>query len=189
MKREKMTSRERVGRAINHEAPDRVPPDLGSTSVTGIHVTACGTLERMLRLDGGPVRVIDPFQMLEEVGDPVREALGVDTFGVQLPCTVFGFRNENWKPSGRMARGGYYFDAVVGNFCDGALGDIGIVPGPNVKDPVGVRDPEEWYVSLITRKAYIGEIFEIQTDMAMKNLAALFGAFKTHRSADDAKTR
>jgi uroporphyrinogen-III decarboxylase len=254
MSGQEMTPRERVRRAINHEAPDMVPLDLGSTSVTGIHVTAYRALERLLGIGGEPVRVIDPFQMLAEVGDPVREALGVDTFGVQLPCTVFGFRNENWKPwrlfdgtevqvaggfeydtdargdillypqgdrrarpSGRMAKDGYYFDAVVrqppieeerldprrwveqsfslytdedaryleetsrrayeetdyaviGNFCDGGLGDIGIVPGPNVKDPVGIRDPEEWYVSLVTRKDYIGEIFEIQTDMALKNL-------------------
>jgi hypothetical protein len=60
--------------------------------------------------------------------------------------------------------------AIVGNFCDGGLGDLGVVPGPNVKDPVGVRDPEEWYVSLISRKGYIGEIFELQTDLALKNL-------------------
>ncbi len=32
-----MTSRERVKKAINHEVPDRVPLDLGSISVTGIH--------------------------------------------------------------------------------------------------------------------------------------------------------
>ncbi len=249
-----MTSRERVRRAIHHQTPDRVPLDLGSTSVTGIHAAAYGRLKQRLAIRSGEVRVIDPFQMLAEVEEPVRRRLGVDTFGIQLPTTVFGFRNQNWKPwtlfdgtrvlvpggfecstdangdlllhpqgdrsaapSGRMARGGWYFDAIVrqkpidegrldarrwveqtfsayseedaryleetsrrayqetdyalvGNFCDGGLGDIGIVPAPAAKDPDGVRDPEEWYVSLATRREYIREIFHHQVELALKNL-------------------
>jgi hypothetical protein len=249
-----LTSRERVRKAINHEPPDRVPLDLGSTSVTGIHASTYAQLKEVLGVEMGVVRVVDPFQMLAEVEEPVRKRLGIDTYGVQLPSTIFGFKNENWKPwklfdgtevmvpggfewivdhkgdillypkgdrkarpSGRMARDGYYFDAIVrqekidnerldpkrwvdqsfslyrdedmqflenttrsiyeetdyslvGNFCDGGLGDIGIVPGPNVKDPEGVRDPEEWYVSLKTRKDYISEIFGYQTELVLQNL-------------------
>jgi hypothetical protein len=60
--------------------------------------------------------------------------------------------------------------AVVANFCDGGLGDIGIVPGLAAKDPSGVRDPEEWYVSLVTRKSYIRDIFAYQTELALDNL-------------------
>lgn len=28
----------------------------------------------------------------------VREKLGIDTIGLQLSITLFGFKNENWKP-------------------------------------------------------------------------------------------
>ena len=56
------------------------------------------------------------------------------------------------------------------NFCDGGLGDIGVVPGLNIKDPDGIRDPEEWYVSLLTRKNYIKELFGYQAELALKNL-------------------
>ena len=35
-----MTSRERVIAAINHQQPDRVPIDFGSTGQTGINVCA-----------------------------------------------------------------------------------------------------------------------------------------------------
>lgn len=249
-----MTSRERVRAALHHQQPDQVPLDLGSTSVTGVHASACAQLRKLYGLPDRPVKVVDPFQMLGEVDDDLREALGIDTIGIQLPYTVFGFKNENFKPwrlfdgtevlvpggfetqtapngdlllypqgdrsaspSGRMPRGGHYFDpvvrqkpltaenldprlwveqtlarytdedlrylerasrrarretdlAVIGNFCDGGLGDIGLVPGPGTKDPSGVRDPQEWYVSLITRKSYIQDIFGYQTELALDNL-------------------
>ena len=36
--------------------------------------------------------------MLAEVEEPVKKALGVDTIGIELPTTMFGYGNENWKP-------------------------------------------------------------------------------------------
>ncbi len=92
-----MTSRERVWKAIHHEQPDRVPLDLGSTLVTGIQASAYARLKKALGITSGVTRVYDPFQMLAEVEEPVKKALGVDTFGIQLPTNIFGYRNENWK--------------------------------------------------------------------------------------------
>ncbi len=250
-----MTSRERVRRAINHQETDRPPLDLGSTLVTGIHVSAYNRLKKALGIRGGVSRVYDPFQMLGMVEEPVKKALGVDTFGIELPTTIFGYRNEKWKrftlfdgteveisghfeydvlpngdivqypkgdrsapPSGRMPKDGFYFDAIVrqepidearldpkewvaqsyslytdeelrflettskhwfessdysllGNFWGAGFGDIALVPGPAVLHPKGIRDPEEWYVSSITRKDYIKEIFHLQLELQMKNLA------------------
>jgi len=249
-----MISRERVRKAINHQQPDRIPFDLGSTSVTGIHVNTYAKLKSALGIRGGEIRVYDPFQMLAEVEDSVKKLLGIDTFGIPTPYTIFGFRNENWKPwrtfqgtdvmvsghcelgvdnqgnlviypqgdrsarpSGRMPKGGFYFDniirqapfkeedldpkewveetyalykdedlnylenlsswayieteySIIGNFCDGGLGDIAVVPGPHVANPRGIRDPQEWLLSLATRKSYIKEIFAYQTEMVLKNL-------------------
>jgi hypothetical protein len=92
-----MTSRERVRKSIRHEQPDRVPLDLGSTLVTGIAASAYARLKKALGITGGVTRVYDPFQMLAEVEDSVKKVLGVDTFGIQLPTTIFGYRNESWK--------------------------------------------------------------------------------------------
>ncbi len=250
-----MTSRERVRRAITHQQPDRAPVDLGSTLVTGIQVGAYARLKSALGITGGVNRVYDPYQMLGQVEEPVKKALGIDTFGIELPTTIFGYRNENWKrfrmfdgtdveisghfefdelpggdivqypkgdrsapPSGKMPRGGFYFDTIVrqepidestldprewvqqtyslytdeelrfleetsrhwyesseyslvGNFWGAGFGDIAIVPGPSVLRPKGIRDPEEWYISSLTRKEYIGEIFSLQLELQMKNLA------------------
>jgi hypothetical protein len=251
-----MTSRERVRKAIRHEEPDRVPLDLGSTLVTGIQVSAYARLKKALGITEGVNRVYDPFQMLAQVEEPVKKALGVDTFGIELPTTIFGYRNEGWKPfrmfdgteveisghfefdvlpngdivqypkgdrsappSGKMPKDGYYFDAIVrqepideatldpaewvaqtyaayteeelrflestskswfegsdyaliGNFWGGGFGDIAIVPGPAVPYPRGIRDPEEWYISSLTRKDYVKEIYRLQFELQMKNLEA-----------------
>ena len=95
-----MTSRERVLTALNHEQPDRVPVDLGGTPVSGIAASTLSKLRSALGL-GGPcdrVKVIEPYQMLGAVTDDLREALGIDTVGMVARGTLFGFRNEDWKP-------------------------------------------------------------------------------------------
>ena len=60
--------------------------------------------------------------------------------------------------------------SLVGNFWGAGFGDIALVPGPAVAHPKGIRDPEEWYVSSITRKEYVQEIFRLQLELQMKNL-------------------
>jgi len=249
-----MTSRERVRLAINHKEPDVIPLDLGSTLVTGISAIAYAKLKKALGITKGKIKVYDPFQMLSEVEDDVKKILGIDTYGIQLPTTLFGYKNENWKPfrmfdgtevlisgnfeydvldngdivqypkgdksappSGKMPKGGYYFDTIVrqepidekkldpkkwvfqtysyykdedlkyleetskwyfentdysliGNFWGAGFGDIAVVPGPGVTHPEGIRDPEEWYVSSVTRKNYISDIFHYQFELQMKNL-------------------
>jgi hypothetical protein len=249
-----MTSRERVRKALNHQEPDRVPVDLGSTLVTGIQASMYAKLKAALGVTEGAVKVYDPFQMLGEVEEPVKKILGVDTFGIQLPTTLFGYKNENWKPfrlfdgtdvlisghfeydilpngdivqypkgdrsappSGKMPNGGFYFDSIVrqepideakldpkkwveqnharytdeelrfieetakwyydntdyaliGNFWGAGFGDIALVPGPGVLYPVGIRDPQEWYMSTILRKSYVKEIYQDQFEIQMQNL-------------------
>ena len=147
-----MTSRERVVAALDHRQPDRVPLDLGASAVTGMHASSVYKLRQSLGLDepGTPVKVVDPYQMLGEIGSDLIDALGVDVVGLGKRETFFGFRNEGWKewrlfddtpvlvpgrfttepdangdillypdgdrsvpPSGRMPKGGFYFDSIV----------------------------------------------------------------------------
>jgi hypothetical protein len=60
--------------------------------------------------------------------------------------------------------------SLVGNFWGAGFGDIAIVPGPAVLNPKGIREPEEWYISSLTRTDYVKEIFRLQMEMQMKNL-------------------
>lgn len=95
-----MTSRERVRLALDHKEPDHVPLDLGASAVTGMHVSMVYRLRQALGVGkpGAPVKVIEPYQMLGEVELDLMEALGVDVAGLPGPSTLFGFKNENWKP-------------------------------------------------------------------------------------------
>jgi Uroporphyrinogen decarboxylase (URO-D) len=147
-----MTSRERVQMVLEHKEPDHVPLDLGASAVTGMQVDTVCQLRQSLRLDppGTPVKVTEPYQMLGEIKPDLMEALGVDVVGLGKPATMFGFKNEGWKPwttfegtpvlvpegfntepdvngdilmypegdksvapSGRMPKGGFYFDSIV----------------------------------------------------------------------------
>lgn len=60
--------------------------------------------------------------------------------------------------------------AVIATFGGLAFGDIALVPAPFLKRPRGIRDIEEWYVSTLTRPAYVHKIFERQTEIALANL-------------------
>ena len=72
-KRETMTSRERMLKALNHEIPDRVPIDLGGNQ-TGIHKIAYAALIDHL---GIPTkrRIMDAVQQLARPCEAVLERL------------------------------------------------------------------------------------------------------------------
>ena len=119
-------------------------------------------------------------------------------------------------PSGRMPRGGWYFDtiarqpplddqhlnvednleefgpiteaelahlatqaerlytqtdkAMLGNFGGTSFGDIALVPAPWLKNPKGIRDIEEWYISTVSRRDYVYKVFERQCEIGLQNL-------------------
>ncbi len=64
--------------------------------------------------------------------------------------------------------------AILVNFGGTAFGDIALVPAPWLKNPRGIRDIEEWYVSLAARKDYIYRVFELQCEIALGNLQKLW---------------
>jgi hypothetical protein len=94
-----MNSRQRIECVLNHGIPDRVPLDLGSTPVTGMHVSSVYLLRQALGLDppGTPVKVVDLMQMLGEIKLDLLDALGADAVPLQSPMTRFGFPADGWK--------------------------------------------------------------------------------------------
>ena len=75
-----MNSRERINNAIDHKQTDKLPVDFGSTPNTAIHVSVIYKLRQYFGLDrpGTPVKVIEPYQMLGEIKDDLKEILGTD---------------------------------------------------------------------------------------------------------------
>ncbi len=57
-----------------------------------------------------------------------------------------------------------------------AYGDIALVPGPTLKNPKGIRDMTEWYMSTVSRQDYVRQIFERQCEIALENLPRIHAA-------------
>ncbi len=248
-----MTSRERVLRTLNHEEPDRVPVDMGSSVVSGIMVTTYAALRRRLGVNDTPPKVSELIQMLAEVEPPLLEKLGCDVIGLFPRTGTFAIRYHDWKPwttfdgvevlvpgqfhyqvdargdlllapngdttkppSGRMPKDGYYFDiitrqepidwdnldpdafaeqfktfdddelehlaataddlhrntefALLGAFGGGSLGDLPKVLAPELDQPKGIRNFDDWMVAHITHPQYLKDVFARQTAKAIENM-------------------
>ncbi len=118
-----MTPRERVLAALSHTEPDRVPFDLGTTFVTGIHRVAYdGLLEALGMTDLPANPLLDPFQQLAMPHEEVLRELGVDTRSVYLRLPGRALENpseddeylysvDSWGLKRRMPKdGGLYYD-------------------------------------------------------------------------------
>ncbi len=86
-----MNSRERVLTTLDHREPDRIPFDLGSTQVTGIHAVAYRRLRAYLGLPPVEPTMCDAVQQLALPDDDVIEYLGVDVRG------LFPLNSHNWN--------------------------------------------------------------------------------------------
>ncbi len=71
--------------------------DFGSTTVTGMHVSAVAALRDYYGLPRQPVKVHEPGQMLGLVEDDLRAAMGIDVTGVFPRKNKFGFPTAGWK--------------------------------------------------------------------------------------------
>jgi hypothetical protein len=60
--------------------------------------------------------------------------------------------------------------AILANFGGTAFGDIALVPAPGLKNPRGIRDVAEWYMSTISRRDYVWRVFERQCEYGLANL-------------------
>jgi hypothetical protein len=253
-----MNSRKRIKLALDHKEPEGIPVDFGSTTVTGISASIVSKLRDHYGLSNDPpVKVIEPYQMLGELADDLKEVIGIDCVELSGKNNMFGFENTNWKewklfdgtpvlvpelfntkirkdgsilqypqgdttvsPSLRMPKGGYFFDAIIrqppfddnnlnvednleefNHISDAELkyfgkkvdylykntdfaivmniggisfGDIAQVPAPSLKNPKGIRDIQEWYISTVIRKDYIYEVFNRQCDIAIENLKKIY---------------
>lgn len=101
MKKETMTSRERVLRAIGHKEADRVPIDLGMHFSTGISAFAYYNLREYLGFDTSHIEIPDMVQLLARVDEDIIDRFHIDTVLVNPPYADY----TRWRPYGR-----YEFD-------------------------------------------------------------------------------
>ncbi len=249
-----MTSRERLRAALQHKQPDKVPVDLGATSVTGMHALAVARLRKALELKDIPVRIGEVFQQLGWIEHDLLEAIGGDVVGVTPYTDFFGNRIKDYKPypnswgiettipggftyedrpdgsrityphgdtsappTAEILKGGYFYNllhrgnatcddirdgredfkddfqvltdeqaryyeetaddlyrntnfGLIGLLGPAGFGDVAIIPAAQLSDPPGIRNLEDWIMVHYTNPDYVHEIFEYQTEVALKNL-------------------
>jgi len=88
------SSRERVMRAVNHRAPDRVPVDFGGHRSSGIMAIAYNKLKQHLGITSGDIYVYDFVQQLAIVEPPVLERFNVDVVEMGRG---FALNPEDWR--------------------------------------------------------------------------------------------
>jgi len=199
-----MNSRERLLTTLDHHEPDRVPFDLGSTQVTGIHVVAYRNLRQALGLPPVEVQLCDSIQQLALPDDDVIEHLGIDTRG------LFPLNSHNWnvhkEDAGeywvyhdewgithhRPKPDGLYYSIVQVPLGDPALSvqDIERHPWPNMADPqriAGLRELAERYraagYGVVLKEPFAG-IFEMaQRIVGMENCLVMMASDKKSAGA------
>lgn len=64
--------------------------------------------------------------------------------------------------------------AILAAFGGTSFGDVALVQAPGLKNPKGIRDVAEWYVSLVRRTDYVYDVFERQCEIGLENLASIY---------------
>ena len=145
--------------ALNHKEPDRVPVDFGGSLGTGMHCSIVYKLRQKFGLDkpGTPVKVNEPYQMLGEIGPDLADILGIDVTCLTGSRTLFGFKNEGWKPWTTFD-GTPVLVAECFNTVPEPSGDILMYPeGDKSVPPSGHMPKNGWYFDTIVRQPPIDD--------------------------------
>jgi uroporphyrinogen decarboxylase len=186
-----MNSRERILTTLDHSEPDRIPFDLGSCQVTGIHVAAYQKLRQALGLPEIKIEMCDAVQQLATLDDELGRRLKVDTRG------LYPLNSHNWQvveedagdywayhdewgiTHHRPKDDGLYFSVVKVPLprTDLTVQDISDYPWPDVGNPQrmrGLRNLAQHYrasgYAVVLKDGFAG-IFEFaQRIVGMENL-------------------
>ncbi len=145
------TARERLHLTLNHQEPDEVVVDLGSTAITGMAASALHRLRMKLGLPERRVRVHEPYQLLGFIDQDVLQALGCDVLGIWPPKTMFGFANEKWK-SWKLFDGTPVMVSQEMIISEDNDGNLYLHPGGDRKLPPSAKLPRDgFYFDVLVR--------------------------------------
>ncbi len=189
-----MNSRERLIKALNHQEADRIPFDLGSTQVTGIHTVAYQALRRAMDLPEVEPQLCDHIQQLALPDSDLLVRLQVDVRG------LYPLNSHNWKVHATIQDGywiyhdewgivhrrpwpdGLYFSIYHVPLANPeiSVSDIEKYPWPKMDDPQriqGLRTLAEMYhrdgYAVVLKDPFAG-IFEMaQRIVGMENLLVM----------------
>ena len=151
------SSKQNFLKTINHQQPDKVVVDFGSTAVTGIHVLIVEKLREYYGLEKKPVKVIEPYQMLGEIDSDLLKAMGIDVIGMFSAKNMFGVPNENWKVHKTLWGQEVLFPGSF-NYTYNPNGDILMYPeGDTSVPPSGMMPKTGYFFDALNRQQPIDE--------------------------------
>ncbi len=151
------SSRQNFLKTINHQQPDKVVLDFGSTSVTGIHVLIIEKLREYYGLEKKPVKVIEPYQMLGEMDGELIRAMDIDVIGLFSAKNMFGVPNEDWKVHKTLWGQDVLFPGSF-NYTYNSNGDILMYPeGDTSLPPSGMMPKSGYFFDALDRQKSIDE--------------------------------
>ena len=144
-------------KTINHEQPDKVVVDFGSTAVTGIHVLVVEKLREYYGLEKKPVKVVEPYQMLGEIDSELIREMDIDVIGLFGAKNMFGVPNENWKVHKTLWGQEVMFPGNF-NYTFNTNGDILMYPeGDTSQPPSGMMPKSGYFFDALNRQEPIDD--------------------------------
>jgi hypothetical protein len=151
------SSKQNFIKTINHEQPDKVVVDFGSTAVTGIHVLVVEKLREYYGLEKKPVKVVEPYQMLGEIDSDLISAMDIDVIGLFGAKNMFGVPNENWKVHKTLWGQEVLFPGSF-NYTYNSNGDILMYPeGDTSQPPSGMMPKSGYFFDALNRQQPIDD--------------------------------
>jgi len=131
-----LNSRERVLRSLNHQVPDRIPLDLGTTNCTTMTRKAYENLKKYVGIDKETHFMMENFQVVF-IDEEVLRILNIDTRGIH-PQPVFQktmideqtYQNE-FGITFRMPENGLYYDMINHPLAGKSLEELKDYPWPD----------------------------------------------------------
>jgi len=141
-----MTPRQRLQAILDHRPADRLCVDFGAGGQTGMGVCAVHRLRQAVLGDKTwRVRVTEPYQMLGEIDEALRQALGLDVVGVHPRTDMFGIAHEQWKPFTVPVDGTQVLVPKDFNYTVDVNGDLLMYPEGDRSVPPSARMPRASY--------------------------------------------
>lgn len=146
-----MSRRERVRLALTHQEPDRVPMDLGSTSVTGLTLGAYRRLEEHLGLEPRDLPLLSLMFQVVRSDERIMKYFDIDFRPLfyrppreskvkALPGNSF---IDEWGITVHKPEGGFYYDIVDNPLKNATVEDLDGYDWPDPLDPGRFEGLEE----------------------------------------------
>ena len=106
-----------------------------------------------------------------------QEKINDDNLKVEDNLEEFKLISDKQLKNIKKTVSGLYSDtnySIIASLVSSGFGDIALVPGPTLKNPKGIRDISEWYMSTVSRKEYIKKVFSGQLEIALENYRRIY---------------